>query len=274
LPEQTKTHQANQVGGGRAPARARQTQLAELITRNGFVSVAETAVRLGVSGMTIRRDLEALAARGVLIRTHGGAVAPAGRREIFDADEPPFEQRRPRHAAAKMRIAAAAAALVGSNETIALDVGTTVAALAKVLATRADLRFFTNSMPAAMTLGASRSAVYLVGGRMRWPELSLVGPVAVEQVRNYYFDRAFLGVSGAIEGGFYDYSLEDAEVKRAFIERARQVVVLCDSSKFDHQAMARICVLGQCHTLVTESAPPAHLDQAFRSSGLEILVAG
>jgi DeoR/GlpR family transcriptional regulator of sugar metabolism len=261
-------------GGGRLPAGARQAQLAELIARSGFVSVAEIAVRLGVSGMTIRRDLGALESRGVLMRTHGGAVAAARRREVFDADEPGFEQRQPRHAAAKARIAAAAAKLIGSDETIALDVGTSVAALAEILATRADLRFFTNSLPAAITLGASRSAVYLVGGRMRWPELSIVGPAAVEQVRHYYFDRAFIGVSGAIEGGFYDYSLEDTEVKRAFIERARQVVVLCDSSKFDHRAMARICVLGQCHVLVTESAPPAHLDRAFRSSGLEILVAG
>jgi DeoR family glycerol-3-phosphate regulon repressor len=95
----------------------------------------------------------------------------------------------------------------------------------------------------------------------------------MEQARNYYVDRAFIGVSGVIEGGFYDYSLEDSDVKRAFIERARQVVALCDSSKFDHRAMARICELNQVHVVVTEIDPPAHLAEALRAAGTELIVA-
>jgi DeoR family glycerol-3-phosphate regulon repressor len=258
----------------RLPAGVRQARLAEFLAQNGFVSVAETAERLGVSSMTIRRDLEVLEARGMLTRTHGGAVAiPGARPEVFDAIEPVLDQRRRRNAYAKSRIAAAAAALVGPNETIALDVGTSVLALANQLLGRADLRFVTNNMPAALALGGSRSAVYVVGGQLRAPEMAVIGAAATEQARNFNFDRAFIGVSGVIEAGFYDYSPEDSDVKRAFIERARQVVMLCDSSKFDHRAMARICALTQCHIVVTEAVPPPHLAEAFRAAGVRVMTA-
>jgi DeoR/GlpR family transcriptional regulator of sugar metabolism len=263
-----------QSSESRRPAGARQARLMELLGRSGFLAVGEAAGRLGVSAMTIRRDLEALEARGVLTRTHGGAIAIQGRRlEVFDAVEPVFEQRRRRQAGAKSRIALAAAALIGPNETVALDVGTSVLALAKELVGRPDLKFLTNNLPAAMTLSGGPSPVYLLGGQLRGPEMSVIGTAATEQARSYYVDRAFIGVSGVIDGGFYDYSLEDSDVKRAFIERARQVVALCDSSKFDHRAMARICALGQVHVVVTESPPPAHLGDALRAAGTAVVVA-
>jgi DeoR family glycerol-3-phosphate regulon repressor len=259
---------------GKLPATARQARLAELLRRSGFLSVAESAERLGVSNMTIRRDLESLEARGILTRTHGGAIAAEGRRgEIFDAVEPEFEQRRRLQAAAKAMIAAAAARLVGPNETVALDVGTSVLALARELASRSDLKFITNNLPAAMMLSTRGTPVYVLGGQLRTPEMAVIGAVARDQARDYNVDHAFIGVSGVMESGCYDYSPEDTEVKRAFIERARRVVVLCDSSKFDHRAMARICELRQCHAVVTEINPPAHLARAFRAAGTELVVA-
>jgi DeoR/GlpR family transcriptional regulator of sugar metabolism len=257
---------------GRLPTGVRRARLAEIVGRTGFISIADVADRLGVSGMTIRRDLALLAMQGVLTRTHGGAVA--ARREVFDAEEPSFERRRRRNADAKARIAGAAAKLIGPNETVALDVGTSTLALAEVLAARADLRVFTNSLRAAVALTGSRSPVYLLGGQLRGSELAVIGPVATAQVRDYVFDRVFLGVSGMTESGFYDYALEDSEVKRAFIERADQVVVLCDASKFGHRSLAQICGLDRCHVLVTDAPPPDHLAHALRDSGTTTVVAG
>ena len=261
------------TGAARLPAGARQVRIAEIVGRAGFISVMEAAGKLGVSGMTIRRDLEVLESRGLLVRTHGGAVATTpGRGEVYDAEEPAFERRRRRNAAAKARIARAAAGLVGANETIALDVGTSTLALAEELAARTDLRVFTNNLRAAMALSRGRSPVYIFGGQLRGPEFAVIGSVATTQVKDYYFDRLFLGVSGITETGLYDYMLEDTEVKRAFLERARQVVVLCDSSKFDHRALARICGLEQVHVLVTDETPPPHLVRTLQSHRVEIVV--
>jgi DeoR/GlpR family transcriptional regulator of sugar metabolism len=260
---------------GHVPASARRAQLANIIEREGFVSVVDSAAQFGVSAMTIRRDLLALELRGLLQRTHGGAIAAKPqRREIFDAEEPLFERRKRKNAAAKSRIAAAAARQIGAGETIALDVGTSVLALAEALVERPGLRIFTNSLPAALILAGGRSPVYLLGGLLRAPEMSVVGPVATAQLSDYYFDRLFLGVSGITETGFFDYSLEDSEVKRAFIGRARQVIALCDSSKFGHRALALICGIERCHTLVTDAPPPPHLSEALRASSVEILLAG
>ena len=266
--------EASGKGRQRMPARARRERLAEIIREAGFVSVADTAGLLGVSGMTIRRDLEALESRGLLTRTHGGAVALGARRpEVYDAEEPVFERRRRKNAAAKARIAAAAARLVAPGETLALDVGTSVLALAARLADRGELRIFTNSLPTAIALVGGRSPVYLLGGQLRAPEMAVIGPVARTQAGAYYFDRLFLGVSGVTETGLYDYSLEDTEVKQAFIERSRQVVVLCDSSKFGHRALARICGIERCHLLITDAAPPPHLSDLLKAAGVEVAVA-
>ena len=260
--------------GPRIPASARRARLTEIIGREGFVSVADTADLLGVSSMTIRRDLEALETRGLLTRTHGGAIVPeAPKREVFDSEEPVFERRRRKNAEAKGRIAAAAARLIDSGETLALDVGTSVLALASALVARTGLRIFTNSLPTAITLTKGMSPVYLLGGQLRAPEMAVIGPVATQQAGSYYFDRLFLGVSGVTETGFYDYSLEDTEVKQAFLSRARKVVALCDASKFEHRALARICGLEQCHLVITDAAPPPHLAESLRSAGVEIMIA-
>jgi DeoR/GlpR family transcriptional regulator of sugar metabolism len=263
-----------EIGTGRVPAGARQARIMEIVGRAGFVSVMDAAGKLGVSGMTIRRDLETLESRGLLVRTHGGALANATERgEIYDAEEPAFERRRRRNAGAKARIAQAAARLVGAHETIALDVGTSTLALAEELAGRHDLRVFTNNLRAAIALSRGRSQVYLLGGQLRAPEFAVVGPSATTQVKDYYFDRLFLGVSGITETGLYDYMLEDTEVKRAFLERAREAVILCDSSKFDHRALARICGFEQVHVLVTDETPPAHLLRTLKIHGTAVIVA-
>lgn len=264
--------------GGRLPAALRHARIIASFERHGFVSITHLAEELNVSGMTIRRDLDALGKRGLLERTHGGAVATgplAGGATVtgFDAVEPAFEQRMRLKALEKSAIAEKAAALVGTGESLGLDVGTSILALAQVLAPRRDLRVFTNNLRVGMLLAEGNSTVYVLGGQVRVPEFSVIGPQAIAAVESHYLDKVFIGVSGIDAHGLYDYSPEDTEVKRALMASAGEVIVLSDSSKFNRRALSRIAPLAGIGTLITDAAPPAELQAALESAGVRIIIA-
>ena len=255
----------------RLPAGARHARILELVDTHGFVSVADIAESFSVSDMTIRRDLGALEEKGMVVRTHGGAVG-VGRREVFDAAEPAFSSRRRQNAAAKAAIARAAARLIGPRESIGLDVGTSTLALAEEIASRRDVTVFTGNLYAAAALGRRNCPVHVLGGLVRGPELSIVGSNPREQIRQFYVDKLFLGVAGLIADGCFDYSPEDTEIKRAFIEQASDVIVLCDASKFDHRSVSKICGLEQVAALVTERPPPPHIAEALTRAKVRIVL--
>ncbi len=259
----------------RRPVTLRDGLLREFVERRGFASVADIAAELGVSDITIRRDLTRLEAQGLLLRTHGGAIAARGvPAEAFDIDEPTFDARRRRNADAKDRIGAAAAGIVRAGETIGIDVGTTTLQVARHLANRSDIKVFTNNVRAATVLAEGPAHCYLPGGQLRGKELSIYGSIAVEQLQRYWLDRVFLGISGVTDQGLFDYSLEDTEIKRVYIERATQVVVLCDSSKFGRLSMVQICALDGIDLLITDASPPTELRAAFEAASVEVMVAG
>lgn len=254
----------------RLPAAIRRSRLLQVVKRDGFVSVSRIAESLHVSEMTVRRDLAVLQSSGLVDRTFGGAV----RREVFEAEEPAFDRRRRAHDSGKRAIARSALTFVSAGETVGIDVGTTALALAEEIAARSDIRVFTNNLRAAIELSGSGAAVYIPGGHVRQGELSVVGAGAVAQLKTFFLDRVFIGVSGITESGLYDYSIEDTEVKRTFIEQAEQVVVLCDSSKFDRRSLALVAALEEIDVLVTDGAPPSHLQAALEAARVEIVVTG
>lgn len=253
---------------------ARQTLLVESLSRRGFMSVSDIAEVTGVSEITIRRDLTELERSGTVRRTHGGAlIARGGAPNIYDIREPTFEARRRRNGEAKIRIARAAAQYARAGQTIALDTGSTTLEITRFLAEMADLRIITNNTRAAGLLAETSHPVYLPGGRVRGRELSIYGSSAASFVASYHYDILFLGLSGISEGGLFDYSPEDSEIKRAFIQRSDLVVALCDASKFNRQAMVRIAALNEIHILVVDTAPPANLQAAIEDAGVKIVVA-
>ena len=243
------------------------------IEKSGFVSISGLADELGVSGMTIRRDVSLLEGNGTLERTHGGAIADTHiNHQTFDETEPAFEHRTRQSAAEKLAIARVAATLIERGESIGLDVGTSVLALAGELSGRTDLRVFTNNLRAAMQMAQSGSEVYVLGGRVRDIECSVIGSRAVDELMSRFLDRVFIGISGVDANGFYDYSLEDSDVKRAFMTNATTVVVLCESSKFHRRALARIAPLSDVNILVTDAPPPPDLAAALERSGVKVVV--
>lgn len=258
----------------RKPPNIRDTLLRELVERRGFATVSEIAGELGVSEITVRRDLTRLETQGLLLRTHGGAVtAKLGTPETFDLDEPSFEARRRRQGDAKERIGLAAANLVRPGVTIGIDVGTTALEMARQLASRGDIKIFTNNVRAATLLSEGPASVYLPGGQLRPKELAIYGSIAVEQLKQYWLDQAFLGISGLTDQGMFDYSMEDTEIKRAYIERANQIVALCDSSKFGRLSMVRVGMLEELDILITDATPPQPLRAALEAAKVTLIVA-
>ena len=244
---------------------ARQTLLVESLSRRGFMSVSDIAEETGVSEITIRRDLTELERSGTVKRTHGGAlIARGGAPNIYDIREPTFEARRRRNSDAKIRIARAAALYSSPGQTLEIT---------RFLAELADLRIITNNTRAASLLAETPHPVYLPGGRVRGRELSIYGSSAASFVASYHYDILFLGLSGVSETGLFDYSPEDSEIKRAFIQRSDLVVALCDASKFNRQAMVRIATLNEVHVLVVDTAPPANLQAAIEDAGVKVIVA-
>ena len=244
------------------------------ITEFGFVTVAEIARELDVSEMTIRRDLARLEERKLASRTHGGAIAAdRGRNRSIDLEEPTFDARNEVNADAKSAIAATAARIPKAHQTVGLDVGTTATRLARNLHDREELKIFTNNLRAAMILSDSAHRVYVPGGQVRTIESSLCGSIAVEQLRNYWLDHVFVGVSGITEDGFFDYSLEETEIKRVYVERASNVVVLCDSSKFERMSLVQVCELKDIDILVTEAPPPSALADSLHRAEVKLVLA-
>jgi DeoR/GlpR family transcriptional regulator of sugar metabolism len=260
-------------GSRRLLASVRRNALVQLIERYGSIMVNDMAAQLQVSEMTIRRDLDFLAEAGLISRDHGGATGLATRATI-DRDEPAFELRGRTNSEAKAAIGRAAADLVKPGDTIGIDTGSTTHCAAEALLPMAGLRIFSSNLRTAAMLAGGASPVYALGGLIRPRELSIHGPVTSTQLRTLWLDTVFIGISGLIEHGLFDYSLEDSEIKRVFIERAKQVVVLCDASKFGRRSLMLVAELGHIHILITDRPPPDPLAEALERAGVRIILAG
>lgn len=250
--------------------RERRALTLSLLETHGEVSVADLSRRAGVSEMTVRRDLEALEGRGVLVRLHGRAVAPVSR-----SYEPPFDVRVESAPFAKEKIGALCANLIVEGETVVLDVGTTTLEVARALKGRRNITVLTPSLPIANVLAEEPGIrLMLTGGVLRPGERSLVGELAVGSFREFRFDTVVLGVGGIdIEDGLTEYNLDDARVKRAAIEIARRIIVVADATKLGRVAFARICSLEEVDILVTDDAARPDLVASLASAGVEVRLA-
>jgi len=237
-------------------AEQRQMRILEEIRRSSAVRVSELRELLGVSDMTVRRDLDVLAAAGLVHKVHGGATAPGG----LSADEPGFEAKSHRQLEEKEAIARAAAALVEPGRAIGLTAGTTTWRLAHHITDVPDLTVVTNSIQVANVLHGVRrpDLTVILSGGVRTPSDALVGPVSVATLRALHVDLLFLGVHGMSEDGFSTPNLLEGETDRAHIASAERVVVVADHTKWGVRGLSRIGRLEEAHALVTDSRLPAH----------------
>lgn len=247
----------------------RQERILEIVTENGSVDVAQLSAELGVSQITVRRDLSNLEASGALRRVYRGATRMAS-----GSYEPPFPVRSRRNVAAKGAIAAVVHELVDDGQTVVLDAGTTGVAIGERLIDR-RVTICAPSLRIAQVLASSPFArVMMTGGIVRPGEQSLVGSAAVRTLQDHHFDLYIMTVSGTHAAhGFTEWNSEDAEVKRAALKSASRCIVACDSSKLGHTAFARVCDLDAVDMLVTDDGASADMLDAFRERGLDVRVA-
>jgi DeoR/GlpR family transcriptional regulator of sugar metabolism len=236
-------------------AQQRQAAILDLIRQNGGVRVSHLVRQFGVSDMTIRRDLEALAERGLVDKVYGGAtIAGPG-----STEEPGFVAKSVRQRAEKAAIAARAAKLVEPGTAVALSAGTTTAALAAELLDVSGLTVVTNSIPVADALyqaGRPDQTVVLTGG-VRTPSDALAGPVAEAAITTLNVDVLFLGVHGmSPRTGFTTPNLMEAGINRLLVNAARRLVVLADHTKWETVGIATIARLDDADVLVTDSGLP------------------
>jgi DeoR family fructose operon transcriptional repressor len=258
----------------RLPA-TRRAQVAALVEDRGEATVAELADALGVSADTVRRDLDELAGRGILTRTHGGAM----HRQLARADRP-FENRLHERHELKQAIGAAAAQLVDDNQTLLINGGTTTLAVARALRDSRDLTIVTNNLriPAEIDTACVRE-LYLLGGNCRFSSLVTVGPVEfpgtlADRSHAVMADVAVIGVGGiSARAGLSTSNLHEARMMREMIDSAERVIVVADSSKFERNAFAQIAELEQAQTVVTDREPPEPLAAALRDAQVDVVVA-
>ncbi|MEU5895111.1 MULTISPECIES: DeoR/GlpR family DNA-binding transcription regulator [Streptomyces] len=248
-------------------AEQRRALILDEVRRRGGVRVNELTRKLGVSDMTVRRDLDALARQGMLEKVHGGAVP------VVEASthEPGFEAKSGLELTAKEDIARTAASLVAPGTAIALSGGTTTYALAHHLLDVPDLTVVTNSVRVADVFHSAQrtsgqrpgAATVVLTGGVRTPSDSLVGPVADQAIRALHFDVLFLGVHGiSLEAGLSTPNLAEAETNRRLVQSARRVVVVADHTKWGTVGLSSFASLSQVDTLVTDAGLPAeaHVD--------------
>ncbi len=254
-------------------AAQRHKRIVDRIRERGFVTVPELAAECSVSEMTMRRDLDNLAERALIARTHGGAALLEGPGALMvDLIEPAFLARTEVNRAEKAAIGKMAARLIDDGQTVALDIGSTALELAHAIANRA-INVYTSSLKIAMYLNRQVPNVYVPTGKIVGTEPSIIGAQAVQQIAQLNFDIVFIGVSGCSEGGFYDYSMEDSEIKRALIKCSQKRIVLADSSKFNRMSVVRVSSLEGIDALVTDAEPPENLRKLFDAAGIEVLIA-
>lgn len=251
-------------------AEERRRRILDLLGRSerGAVSIAELCEALRVSDMTVRRDLELLEKLRLLRRVRGGAVAF---RPL--ADEKSFRDRGEEHSQEKQAIGRIAAQLVQSGERIILDAGTTTLEVARNLGQCGDVTALTNALPVAEAL-CQHPHVFtiLLGGMLKPRELCAVGPMVTEQLSRLSVDKLFLSIAGfSVERGLTDQDILEAEVKRAMIRTARQVILVADSSKWNSVHLIKVAELSVLSTLVTDDRISERAIEEIEAEGVQVI---
>jgi DeoR family fructose operon transcriptional repressor len=248
---------------------ARHNRLIELLRLQGQMTVNELVRELSVSRDTVRRDLDQLESRGVLVRTHGGAVYNSN----LVREDTTLGARMNAFAAAKQRIGKTAAGLIRDGETLIVNGGSSTCYFGAALGDRQNLTIITNNLrlPPVVPERALR-AIHILGGTY-WPVSQVtIGTVGFPEVTGISADTAVIGATGLSPDGITMGRLEEAAETTAMTKIASRTIVLVDHSKFNVTAFARIAAFEQITHVVTDEAPPEAIAEAMQKAGTQLIV--
>lgn len=236
---------------------------------DGVRTIAELAGALQVSEATVRRDLQSLEDRGAVLRVHGGAV------RVGDSEkrEPLFHEKATIRTSEKERIAEAALTLIDDGDSIYLDGGSTVLALARKLGSRRELTVVTNSLMAAAELMESRHRLILLGGEFRPLSRTMVGPLTAPIGEMLHIGKAFFGTIGLTLSGVSTTDPGEAFTKKLILGRAGKSVLLADSGKFGRASLVDAGALDDFSTLITDSGVSPEFVKMLRKRKIEVIQA-
>jgi len=248
----------------------RQILILEAVRARQSATVEELAETLGVTLQTVRRDVQRLSEKGLLMRFHGGVRAPSSTVENLA-----HNHRESLHSEGKARIARAVARQVPNHCSLILNIGTTTEAIAKALLHHQGLRVITNNLNvAAILCGNPDCEVIVVGGVVRSRDRGIVGEAAVDFIRQFRVDIAIIGISGIeADGSLRDFDYREVKVAQTIVEHAREVWLAADHSKFNRPAMVQLATLDQIDRLFTDEMPPEPFPALLENADVQLVVA-
>ena len=251
-------------------AEERKQAIIDLMKKRKKITVLELSEYFSSSPGTIRNDLQALENRGLLKRTHGGAMSP---------DQISFEhkavEKEVLHLAEKKAIAKLALTMIYDGDTIALDTGTTTMELAKLLAVKKNLIVVTNDLEIALELEKQENTtVIMIGGTVRRNFHCTFGAQSMAALSEIRVDKTFIAANGvSIENGITTPNIDTAEVKRELVRISGETILLCDSSKIGRISFMRIAELSDMNILITDQHITPEQEKSLRESGVDVKVA-
>lgn len=249
----------------------RRRIILDQLHEHGQVFIQKLSNQFKVSEVTIRNDLEQLEQKKMLIRARGGAINFEG---YVGIDQRIAEKNKINYHE-KALIGEKAAQLIKEGDTVILDSGTTTAEIVKNLSAFKKLNIITNALNIVDLLMTHPNInVIIPGGYLRQNAMSLVGPLAERNLRNFYVDKVFLSADGFdTRHGIYTPNIDESHLNQIMIEVSKEVILVTDSSKFKRKSLAFICPVEKLNTVVTDSGIPAEDKQRLEDAGVKLVIA-
>ncbi|MDA3956611.1 DeoR/GlpR family DNA-binding transcription regulator [Oceanispirochaeta sp.] len=248
---------------GRNP---RHDKILNLLQNLRQISVSDLTERLGVSQVTIRKDLTILEEKGLILRNHGGAMLAQATNQISTVST-----RKGLFFDKKDRITSKAIELIQEGDSVCIDASSTNLLLAEKIKTL-PIRVITNSLEIMKTLSSSRDiTLTAIGGNFRQEASSFIGPIAEDTINQLQFDIAFIGATGiSVDGDFLTHNTIEGNVKKAMLKAAKRKVILADSSKLNARSFSKFANADLIDVLITDSKFSE--TDLFRKMGIEVLM--